>query len=72
MIEQLARELGISVVPVREAVRRLEAEGYVDYTRNVGATVAGVDLDSYPETVETLAVLEASATAMAVPVPDQR
>ena len=32
-------ELDVSVVPVREAIRRLEAEGYVTFTRNVGATV---------------------------------
>src|SRR5215207_5753378 len=39
VIERLARELGVSVVPVREAIRRLEADGYVTFTRNIGATV---------------------------------
>ena len=39
VIEHLAREMDVSVVPVREAIRRLEAEGYITYTRNVGATV---------------------------------
>ncbi|MEG2577897.1 MAG: GntR family transcriptional regulator, partial [Glutamicibacter sp.] len=34
----IADELGCSVVPVREAIRRLEAEGLVHFTRNVGAT----------------------------------
>jgi DNA-binding GntR family transcriptional regulator len=67
VIEQLARELDVSAVPVREAIRRLEAEGYVTYTRNVGATVGTIDLDRYPETVEALAVLEAAATALAMP-----
>ena len=57
VIEQLARELDISAVPVREAIRRLEAEGYITYTRNVGATVGSIDLSRYPETVEALAVL---------------
>ncbi len=33
----IAEELGCSVVPVREAIRRLEAEGLVNFTRNVGA-----------------------------------
>jgi DNA-binding GntR family transcriptional regulator len=66
VIERIAPEIGISVVPVREAIRRLEAEGYVTYTRNVGATVAQVDLARYPDTAETLAILEAAATAMAV------
>jgi DNA-binding GntR family transcriptional regulator len=67
VIEQLARELDISAVPVREAIRRLEAEGYITYTRNVGATVGSIDLSRYPETVEALAVLEAAATAFAMP-----
>lgn len=65
VIEKVARKIDVSVVPVREAVRRLEAEGYVTYTRNVGATVATIDLYRYGETVESLAILEAAATALA-------
>ncbi len=72
VIEQLARELDISAVPVREAIRRLEAEGYITYTRNIGATVGSIDLSRYPETVEALAVLEAAATALAMPHLDAR
>lgn len=65
VIERLAREIDVSVVPVREAIRRLEAEGYVTYTRNVGATITTIDLDRYPETVETVAVLEGVAIGLA-------
>src|SRR5262245_45003271 len=43
VLDELAREIGMSPVPVREAVRRLEAEGYVDFQRNVGARVATFD-----------------------------
>ena len=67
VFEQLARSLGVSVVPVREAIRRLEADGYVTYTRNVGATVRTIDLDRYAETVETVAALEGIALGLAVP-----
>jgi len=67
VIEQIAREIDVSVVPVREAIRRLEAEGYVTYTRNVGATVSTIDLDRYPETVEALAVIEGAAIGLAAP-----
>ena len=67
VIEQLAREIDVSVVPVREAIRRLEAEGYVTYTRNIGATVASIDMARYPETVEALAILEGAATGLATP-----
>ncbi len=34
-IDALARELGVSKVPIREAIRRLEAEGWVVTNRNV-------------------------------------
>jgi DNA-binding GntR family transcriptional regulator len=67
VIERLAREINVSVVPVREAIRRLEAEGFVTFTRNVGAAVANIDLDRYPETVESLAILEGAATGLAAP-----
>ena len=63
----IAEELGCSVVPVREAIRRLEAEGLVNFTRNVGATVAQVDATLYLHTMQTLAVIEPAATALAAP-----
>ena len=54
----LAKELGSSAVPVREAIRRLEAEHLVQFERNVGATVRGLDPVEYRWTMETLAVVE--------------
>jgi DNA-binding GntR family transcriptional regulator len=67
VLDRLASEIGVSSVPVREALRRLEAEGYVDFKRNQGATVSHVDAEGYAQTMQTLAILEASATAMAAP-----
>lgn len=67
VLDRLAREIGVSAVPVREALRRLEAEGYVDFQRNLGATVRTLDAAAYGETAETLAILEATATALAAP-----
>jgi DNA-binding GntR family transcriptional regulator len=67
VIERLARELGVSVVPVREAIRRLEADGYVTFTRNIGATVTAIDLDRYPETIEAVAAIEGIAIGLAAP-----
>jgi DNA-binding GntR family transcriptional regulator len=67
VLDELAREIGSSTVPVREAVRRLEAEGYVEYQRNVGARVASFDEDQFAQTVQAVALLEGYATALAAP-----
>lgn len=67
VLEQLAREFGFSPVPVREAIRRLEAEGYVEFIRNVGARVAHLDTEAYGQAMQALALLEGYATALAAP-----
>lgn len=70
VLDRLAVQLGVSAVPVREALRRLEAEGYVDFKRNLGATVRQIDVSDYVQTMEALAVLEGTATALAAPLMD--
>lgn len=67
VLDQLAREMGVSAVPVREAIRRLEAEGMVTYTRNVGAEVATIDLAGYADAMQVLAWIEGAATALSAP-----
>ncbi|SNU00510.1 transcriptional regulator, GntR family [Ruaniaceae bacterium KH17] len=68
VLGQIAREMGVSPVPVREAIRRLEAEKLVTFTRNVGAEVASIDVGDYANAMETLAYLEGAATALAAPL----
>lgn len=60
----IATELGMSVVPVREAIRQLEAEGLVTFERNVGAHVSMVDDSQYRFSMQALSVLEGAATAL--------
>jgi DNA-binding GntR family transcriptional regulator len=67
VLDALAREMGVSPVPVREALRRLEAEGWIVYTRNVGAQVAPVDDERWEQEMRVLAILEGNATALAAP-----
>lgn len=67
VLGQIARELGCSTVPVREAIRRLEAEGAVTYVHNVGAQVTLLDRGVYRETMETLGLVEGFATALSAP-----
>jgi DNA-binding GntR family transcriptional regulator len=64
----IAGEVGVSTVPVREAIRRLEAERLVTVERNVGAQVAMLDAREYLYTMQTLALVEGYATALAAPL----
>jgi len=67
VIDQLGREHGISSVPWRESLRRLEAEGWVDIVPNVGALVKTFDTDSWKQTIRLLARLEGLATSLSAP-----
>ena len=48
-VSRLAAELGVSHIPIREALRRLEAEALVTTHPNVGTTVAEVRLEELHE-----------------------
>jgi DNA-binding GntR family transcriptional regulator len=65
VIDTLATELEVSAVPVREAIRRLEAEGLIVYRPNAGAQVAPAEPGLFDEEMTVLAVLEGFATALA-------
>jgi DNA-binding GntR family transcriptional regulator len=64
-IDALARELGVSPIPVREALRRLEAQGWVQFKPNAGAIVSPVDSTSWEQAMVALAILEGAATVEA-------
>jgi DNA-binding GntR family transcriptional regulator len=68
VLSQIASELSVSTVPIREAIRRLEAEGLVTYEKNIGAQVALVDKSEYVATMQTLAVIEGAATSFSAPL----
>ena len=55
----------MSPIPVREALRRLEAQGWVQFKPNAGAIVSPVDATSWEQAMVTLAILEGAATAEA-------
>jgi len=67
VIDALARDLDMSQVPIREAIRRLQAEGWVTYRHNSGPEIANIGLEEWQATMELLAVLEGYATALAAP-----
>jgi DNA-binding GntR family transcriptional regulator len=67
VVDAIARELEVSPMPVREAIRRLEAEGWVHYERNHGASVRPLDDTTWAESMNALAVLDGYATSIAAP-----
>lgn len=56
--EALARHLGVSRIPVREALRQLEAEGLVELRPHSGARVARMDLAEHIELYRIREALE--------------
>jgi DNA-binding GntR family transcriptional regulator len=63
--EDLAAELGVSRTPVREALRRLAAEGLVEMRTNRGARVADVAQDDMRAAYEARLAIEPGAARMA-------
>ncbi|MEU5581599.1 GntR family transcriptional regulator [Streptomyces huasconensis] len=63
--ELLARRYGVSRVPVREALRTLEAEGFVVTRRHAGACVAEPTEQEAADLLELRTVLEPLAAARA-------
>ncbi|MBY6036427.1 GntR family transcriptional regulator [Fictibacillus nanhaiensis] len=63
VIDQLARELHTSAIPVREAIRQLESDSLISFKPYSGAIVTPFDEEAYLETLSVLAVLEGFATA---------
>jgi DNA-binding GntR family transcriptional regulator len=68
VIDQVAVEFSVSALPVREAIRRLEAEGLIVYRPNAGAQVAPAEPELFEHTMTALALLEGYATALAAPL----
>jgi DNA-binding GntR family transcriptional regulator len=65
--EQLAGAVGVSRTPVREALRRLHAEGLVRVVPNQGAYVTGFTAADIAQMFGLRAVLECYAVELAVP-----
>src|SRR5690242_21918130 len=63
--ELLARRYGVSRVPVREALRTLESEGFVTTRRHAGACVAEPTEQEAADLLELRLLLEPLAAARA-------
>jgi DNA-binding GntR family transcriptional regulator len=67
ILSKLAEEHGMSFIPIREALHRLESERLVRFARNRGATVAELSIADMRDIYETRLVLEEHAIRAAIP-----
>jgi DNA-binding GntR family transcriptional regulator len=65
--DSLARHFAVSHIPIREALRQLESEGWVQSEPNKGATVSALDAGEAREIYEMRAALECLALRHAIP-----
>lgn len=65
--EALAQQFGVSRIPIREALKRLQAEGLVEHTAHTGSVVAGKSTQELLETLDIRIALETRALKLAVP-----
>ena len=67
VIAELAKSYGLSETPVREAIRKLESEGYIDFKPHSGAIVTKIDEKELVEIYAIRIALEELATRLAAP-----
>jgi DNA-binding GntR family transcriptional regulator len=65
--DEIATQFGVSRIPVREALRQLEAEGLVTLHLNRGATVSVLSPAEAQEICEIRMALETTAIQLAIP-----
>ena len=65
--DALARQLGVSRIPIREALRQLEAEGLVTFTPHRGAVVSRLSLEEIDEVFALRADTETGLLRLAIP-----
>jgi len=65
--DAIAAELGVSRVPIREALRQLEAEGLVVFNPHRGAVVSTLSLDEIDEIFALRAEIETDLLRRAIP-----
>ncbi|WP_329955817.1 GntR family transcriptional regulator [Calidifontibacillus erzurumensis] len=64
IIDQIAKEIGTSTIPIREAIRNLESDGLIEYKAYSGAVVSAINETEYIEILSVISVLEGYASAL--------
>ncbi len=65
--DEVAALFNVSKIPVREALKQLEAEGFVTFQRNRGAVVASLSEPEIAQIFEVRAILESNAIRLSIP-----
>jgi DNA-binding GntR family transcriptional regulator len=63
--KRLCEEFRVSRTPLREALRKLQAQGYITLEANVGATVRKISLEEVEDIYDILSLLEPHAAMLA-------
>jgi len=66
-LKELTEDLGMSPTPIREALRLLQADGFVDYRPHQGIVVAEISLSEMDGVLRLRRLLEPLAVELAVP-----
>ena len=66
--DRVAEQLGVSRVPVREALKMLEGEGQISYAPHRGYFVTELDISELLEVYQIRNILEAEAVSIAIPL----
>lgn len=72
IIKQIAEQYGISDIPVREALKKLNAEGLVDSIPHVGSKVASISLQNIEDMLIVREHLDSLAAKLAAENADDR
>jgi DNA-binding GntR family transcriptional regulator len=72
LLKPISQEFGCSEIPVREALRSLQAEGFINVIPHVGAFVAAPNIEELVQLTEVRAILEPEATVAAAPHVDEQ
>ncbi len=65
--KEIAGRFGVSITPVREAIRKLEGEGYVEARGHRGVRVRNISTAELIEIYRVIGVLDSYAASLAVP-----
>ena len=65
--DQIAQLFNVSKIPVREALKQLEVEGFVEFRKNRGAMVSHISLEELEQFFEIRLLLETQLIRLAIP-----